>query len=129
MAAPSSPDSRWPAARSGALAGGLAGFMARDLGILDVAGAWILGALLGLLLSTRRVRPIVTAGVTALALCWFSVAFTPLAGRVTQGLVRSDPLETADAVLVLASRLQADGEPSGAEQDRVGRGLELGAGG
>ena len=61
----------------------------------------------------------------ALALLWLLVAFTPLTSWMAQGLVRRDPLREADAIVVLASNIQRDGELTAAAMSRLLHGLEL----
>jgi len=61
----------------------------------------------------------------ALLVLWLSIAFTPLVAWSGRGLVRRDVVAPADAVLVLASRLQADGEPSAPALSRLVHALEL----
>lgn len=122
---PHLPRSPWGSAVSGALAGGLAGFLARDLGLVDFASAWVPAALVGAGLSSRRGRPLLAAALGALVTIWLAVAFTPLSARVADGLVRRDPLQKADAVVILGSRLQSDGEPTVDAHDRLVHGGEL----
>ncbi len=132
MPATSNPQQRrsaWGWAVSGALAGGLAGFLGRDLGLVDTASAWVPGAVVGASLSSRRGRPFLAAALGALMAVWLAAAFTPLSARLAGGLARRDVLQKADAVVVLASRLQADGEPTTDAQDRLAHALELLAGG
>ena len=117
--------SRWGSAVSGALAGGLAGFLARDLGLVDPASAWVPAALLGAALSSGRGRPLLAAALGALVTLWLAAAFTPLSARLAEGLVRRDPPQPADAVVILGSRLQSDGEPTTDAHDRLAHGLEL----
>ncbi|MGH9389840.1 MAG: YdcF family protein, partial [Vicinamibacteria bacterium] len=88
---------------------------------LLVLSSTAIGALLGL---ARFERLLVTAAVAGVSL-WLLVAFTPLTRRMGEALVRSDPLQKADAVFVLASGLQADGELSTAAMSRLLGGLEL----
>jgi uncharacterized SAM-binding protein YcdF (DUF218 family) len=114
---------------SGALAGGLAGFLARDLGLVDFASAWVPAVLVGAGLSSRRGRPLLATALVVLVTVWLAAAFTPLSARLADGLVRRDLLQKADAVVVLGSRLQADGEPTTDAHDRLIHGLELLAGG
>jgi uncharacterized SAM-binding protein YcdF (DUF218 family) len=108
-----------------ALAGGLVGFLARDLGLVDLASAWVLAALAGACLSSRRGRPVLATTLAATAAAWLAAAFTPLPARLADGLVRRDALQKADAVVILASRLQVDGEPTTEAHDRLVHGIEL----
>jgi uncharacterized SAM-binding protein YcdF (DUF218 family) len=115
----------WRAVVACALAGGLCGFLARDLGLVDLASAWLPAALVGAALAPRRARVVLGLVLATLTMSWLAVAFTPLAARVADGLVRRDPLQLADAVVVLGSRLQASGEPTTEAHDRLVHGLEL----
>jgi len=112
--------------------GALAGSLARDLDLMAAASFWgdrlvmvVVGAAVGGLLSLTRLRPLVAAAAGALALLWLAAAYTPLSARLAAGLVRADPPGPAEAVLVLSSRLQRDGEPTPESESRLLRGLEL----
>lgn len=122
---PPLPRSSWPVVVSGALAGGLAGFLARDLGLVDFASAWVPAALVGAGLSSRRGCPLLAAVLGALVTAWLAAAFSPLSAWLADGLVRRDLLQKADAVVVLGSRLQADDEPTTDAHDRLVHGCEL----
>ena len=108
-----------------ALAGALARKPARDLGLIDIASAWVPAALVGAAFSAARLRTWLGAGLGALMALWLLAAFTPLAARLANGLVRRDAPQKADAVVVLASRLQADGEPTATAQSRLLHAFEL----
>jgi uncharacterized SAM-binding protein YcdF (DUF218 family) len=118
--------SRWHRDRiaAGALAGALAGFFARDLGLAEIASAWVPAALLGALVAGLGGIVAVRAGVAVLGVVWLAAAFTPLAAWSAQGLTRRDALRAADAVVVLGSRLQSDGEPTAVAHARLLHGLE-----
>jgi uncharacterized SAM-binding protein YcdF (DUF218 family) len=109
----------------GGLAGALAGFLARDLGLADSASAWVPAALVGAALCIGRARALLATVLGALATVWLAAAFTPLSARLVEGLVRKDAPQKADAVVILGSRLQADGEPTTEASDRLAHGLEL----
>ncbi len=88
---------------------------------LVVPAAAAIGGILGLARLERLV-----AGASALAVAlWLVVAFTPLTHWMGEGLVRRDPVEKADAVFVLASSLQRDGDLSTAAMSRLLGGLDL----
>jgi len=74
------------------------------------------------LLWNTRLRQWVAAGAGVLVVLWCVVAFTPLSSWLADGLRRQDPVESADAVLVLAAGRRADG--SGA-LTRLLHGVEL----
>lgn len=104
----------------------------RDLGLGSLASFWgdtaislAVGAVLGAFIWRTRLRLLVAAITAGLGLLWLTVAFTPLAARLGEGLVRRDPLGSADAVLVLGSRLQIDGDPTPAALSRLLRGFEM----
>ncbi len=110
----------------GALLGSLLGFFARDFGLVEIASAWVLGAAVGAALTPWRHGRAALLGVAgAAALLWTAVAFTPLAGALAAPLVRRDAPRPADAVAVLASRLQQDGDPTPVALSRLLRALEL----
>jgi uncharacterized SAM-binding protein YcdF (DUF218 family) len=90
----------------------------RTLVVLALAVA---GALLGL---ARFDKLLVFATAAGLSL-WLLVALTPLTEWMGEDLVRRDPPQKADAVFVLASGLQQDGELSSVAMSRLLGGLEL----
>jgi uncharacterized SAM-binding protein YcdF (DUF218 family) len=108
-----------------ALAGALAGFLARDLGVVDMASAWLPAAVVGSAFFAARLRTSLGACLGALTVLWLLAAFTPLAAALADGLVRRDPPQKADAVVVLGSRLQADGEPTATAESRLFHAFEL----
>jgi uncharacterized SAM-binding protein YcdF (DUF218 family) len=101
------------------------GFLARDLGLAASASVWLGAALLGVLLCFGRLRPVLVATLLVLAVTWMAVAFTPLTTRLAHGLVRVDVRQPVDAVVVLGSRIQQDGEPTAVAQSRLLHALEL----
>jgi uncharacterized SAM-binding protein YcdF (DUF218 family) len=110
----------------GALLGALIGFFARDFSPVEAATAWVPGVALGAGLSRwRHGRATLVGMVGASVLLWTAVAFTPLAGPLAAPLVRRDAPRPADAVAVLASRLQRDGDPTPVALSRLLRALEL----
>jgi uncharacterized SAM-binding protein YcdF (DUF218 family) len=74
---------------------------------------------------TTRLRTLLVATTLGLVLLWFAVAYGPLSRILLGGLVRRDALRPADAVLVLSSGMQTDGEPTSTQLSRLFRGLEL----
>jgi uncharacterized SAM-binding protein YcdF (DUF218 family) len=104
--------------------GATAGFLARDL-ITEFASLWLPAAALGGVFWRTRFKPLMIAAVVTLAALWLSVAFTPLAALLARGLTRRDTVGPADAVLVLSSRLQKDGELTAPALSRLVHGLEL----
>jgi uncharacterized SAM-binding protein YcdF (DUF218 family) len=118
----------WQAMALGGAVGGLGTFLARDVGLfvpLLPASGWMLGAALGGILWGTALRRVVAVATSLLALSWIAVAWLGLAPLARRGLVRRDAEQHADAVLILGSRLQADGEPTSPAFDRLVHALEL----
>jgi uncharacterized SAM-binding protein YcdF (DUF218 family) len=112
--------------------GTLVGLLVRELDLLALVSFWgdkqyvvLGGALLGGGLAFTRLRPLMALAAAALGALWLSVAFTPLTAGLAQDLVRRDPVQTADAVYVLASNVQRDDEPGPGAASRLWRALEL----
>jgi uncharacterized SAM-binding protein YcdF (DUF218 family) len=110
----------------------LFGLLARDLELRSFISYWqdvhafvLIAAIGGALLWNTRARLALQAGLCVFGLAWLLVAFTPLAARLAEGLVRRDALQPADAVFVLASKIQRDGELTGTAMTRLLHGLEL----
>jgi uncharacterized SAM-binding protein YcdF (DUF218 family) len=99
--------------------GGIIGFLARDVGLVEMASAWLIGAAIGALVARRRTGRALLWIVGAGALLWVAVAFTPLAGALVSPLIRAETPRPADAVVVLASRLQRDGDPTPTATSRL----------
>lgn len=116
----------------GAALGALAGLIVKDLDLTTVVSYWgprtplvLVAAILGGAMWLTSLRRLLVPVVTLLSLLWLCVAFTPLTHWMATGLPREDPLQKADAVFVLASGLQSDGEFSVSSMPRLVRGLEL----
>jgi uncharacterized SAM-binding protein YcdF (DUF218 family) len=116
----------------GAALGFLVGLIAKDLDFATMFSFWgdrtlvvLSSVAAGALLGLARLEKLVIAGAAAAISLWLLVAFTPLTYWMGEGLVRKDPLQKADAVFVLASGLQADGDLSNAAMSRLVSGLEL----
>jgi uncharacterized SAM-binding protein YcdF (DUF218 family) len=112
--------------------GACAGQLFFDVGLvraLPVGGGrvlWVLGfAVAGAILWSTRLRAPLAAGLALLALLWLAVAFTPLTRLVASGLVRRDAPAPADAVFVLASGIQLDGELGSIGLARLHHGLAM----
>lgn len=126
------PRSRWNDFLTGAAVGALAGLIVKELDLTTVISFWgeraplvVTAALVGALAWLTRLRTLVGLTATSLALLWLAVAFTPLTPWMADGLERRDEREKADAVFVLASGLQRDGELTTSSMSRLVRGLEL----
>jgi len=117
---------------TGLLAGAFAGLVAVDLGLPSLV-SWLgdrssivpWAAAVAALLWLTPLRRLAGAGVLLLALLWAVVSFTPLTSRMAEGLVRRDPVETADAVFVFSSRIQEDGDPTSDAMSRLLKGVQL----
>ena len=116
----------------GASLGLVAGLLSRDLDLTSLVSFWgdrlilvPVGAVFGALCGATRLRKPLYAVTAALVLLWTLVSYGPLSRMLVTGLVRSDTLRPADAVLVLGTRMQSDGDPTAAQLSRLLRGLEL----
>ena len=116
----------------GAMSGVVAALFVRDLDLTTLVSFWgdrtlllPLGAIVGAMCGRTRFRPALHTATVLLALLWIAVAYTPVSRTLAEGLARRDPLAQADAVLVLSSRMQTDGDPTSAQLSRVLRGVEL----
>jgi uncharacterized SAM-binding protein YcdF (DUF218 family) len=119
-------------AATGLVVGALAGSLVVDLNLPSLISfpgdrSFMLPAfaLLGALVWLTPLRALAAAGTALLAAFWLAVSFTPLTSRMAEGLVRRDPIESADAVFVFASRVQEDGDPTTDAASRLLKGIEL----
>jgi uncharacterized SAM-binding protein YcdF (DUF218 family) len=116
----------------GAALGLVGAQLARDLDLTSLVSFWgdrlvllPLGATVGALCAATRLRKPFYVATVLLGLLWLAVAYGPLSRMLAGGLVRSDALRPADAVLVLGTRMQRDGDPTSAQLSRLLRGLEI----
>jgi uncharacterized SAM-binding protein YcdF (DUF218 family) len=116
----------------GLLAGAFVGLVAVDLNLPSLVSYWgdrsylVPGfAVLGAVAWLTPLRRLFLAAVGLSALLWLAVCFTPLTAWLAEGLVRRDPVETADAVFVFSSRVQEDGDPTTDAMSRLLKGVEL----
>jgi uncharacterized SAM-binding protein YcdF (DUF218 family) len=116
----------------GLTVGALGGLLAHELDLRTLLSFWHddlllvpLGAAAGALLWPTRARAVVAAIVCALSAVWLAVAFSPACAYLARGLVRREAPRTADAVFVLSSNMQPDGDPTPAALARLVHGLEL----
>jgi uncharacterized SAM-binding protein YcdF (DUF218 family) len=116
----------------GLAVGAVSGLLADALGLESAVSYWgprapavLVGALVFAALWSTRLRPLLVSVAVGLGLLWAVVAFTPLSSWMAQGLVRRDPLRDTDAIVVLASSIQKDGELSALSMSRLLHGLEL----
>jgi uncharacterized SAM-binding protein YcdF (DUF218 family) len=113
--------------------GALLGFLSKELSLPDLISYWhsrtpllFLFVLVGgALFQLKWGRIIALVGLGALSLLWMLVAFTPLTSWIADGLTRRDPPKKADAIFVLSSGLQPDGELTSAAMSRLLKGLEV----
>jgi uncharacterized SAM-binding protein YcdF (DUF218 family) len=117
---------------TGLLLGLGVGLLVKDLGLRHVVSYWgpmtlpvlAIGLAGALLWPTRLRRTLVVLG-TALFTLWLAVAWSPLSRALARPLVRADAVQPADAIFVLSSNVQPDGDPSASALARVTRALEL----
>jgi uncharacterized SAM-binding protein YcdF (DUF218 family) len=116
----------------GAALGAFLGLLALELnlGALvsfrgDAAFLVALGGVVGFLVWPTRLRVPLAFATGGLALVWLLVAFGPVSPWLAKGLPRRDPLRKADAVFVLGSRLQKDGDPTAEALSRLLHGVGL----
>jgi uncharacterized SAM-binding protein YcdF (DUF218 family) len=122
----------WESAARGFAVGGLIGILAKDLGLASIVSYWsdhaplvAAFAAVGALAWGTRFRPLFATAAAGLGLLWLVVAFSPLSNYLAKDLVRRDPLGPADAVFVLNSGIQRDGELTTSAMSRLLHGLEL----
>jgi uncharacterized SAM-binding protein YcdF (DUF218 family) len=117
----------------GLLLGAMMGFLLAQLGFVEVVGEFgqtgfiatfmVVGAVIGL-----RKKPLqwLAAANELLLAAYFVVALTPLAGALSRGRVRSDPVRSpVDAVVVLSSGILPNGAMEVHGMDRILSGVEL----
>ncbi|MGH9459973.1 MAG: YdcF family protein [Vicinamibacteria bacterium] len=122
----------WGRVGTGFAVGALAGLLAKDLDLLSLVSYWddrtpfTLGAAFGgAVLWNTRLKWMVGLCAAGLLVLWTVVAYTPLSPWLAKDLIRRDALQTADAVFVLGSRLQMDGDLDDEAVSRLLHGLEL----
>jgi uncharacterized SAM-binding protein YcdF (DUF218 family) len=118
---------------TGAVVGAWVGLVGRDLDLRAIVSWWhdvhvlvpVLAAAAALTWSWPLLRRAWTGAAIVLSMVWLAAAFTPLSRALETGLVRRDAPAPADAVFVLASSIQKDGELSTTAMSRLLHGLEL----
>jgi uncharacterized SAM-binding protein YcdF (DUF218 family) len=117
---------------AGLVLGALAGLLAHELQLgplfsfhRDTALLVPIGAALGALAGAFRLRSLAAAAAGTLLALWLVIAFSPLCAWLARDLVRRDPLRPADAVFVLGSKVQDDGDLTALATTRLLRGLEI----
>ena len=116
----------------GAALGALLGLLAVELNLAalvsfggDTSFLVVAGMVLGILAWPTRMRWALTWPTAGLGLVWLLVAFAPVCSWLAEGLTRRDPLRKGDAVFVLSSRLQKDGDPTPQALSRLLHGVGL----
>lgn len=132
MVEPETPPTTRSRVALGLALGLLAGLLVKELELPSLLSIYWDGSFLataamaaGGLLATTRLRKLLAIGTALLAVLWLLVAWTPLTFWLGRGLPRRDALARADAVYVLGSGLQEDGELSTLAMSRLLHGLEL----
>lgn len=117
---------------NGLAVGSTAALLARDLDLPTLVSYWgnrsplvVAVAIVLALLWTTRLRALIAAATAGLALIWLAVVSTPLTIWMAKDLPRRDVLAAADAVFVLGSRIQDDGEVTTSAMSRLVHALEL----
>lgn len=117
---------------TGLAVGGVAAMLARDLDLPTLVSYWgdrtplVIAAAVALaLLWATRLRPLIAGATVLLGAVWLVAAFTPLSPWLARDLPRRDREGPADAVFVLGSRLQDDGELTATAMSRLLHALEL----
>ena len=112
--------------------GALGGYVARDLDLLNLLSISgdrtpmvLVAALFGAVVWGTRLRPALVLALLAAVSVWGVVALTPLAAWLIRDFPRRDPVAAADAVFVLSSGIQPDGELTTVAMDRLVHALEL----
>jgi uncharacterized SAM-binding protein YcdF (DUF218 family) len=123
---------RWKTAGVGAAVGALGGYIARDLDLLNLLSLSgdrtpmvLVAALFGAVVWGTRLRRALAVGLLVGVSLWSIVALTPLSAWLIRDLPRRDPAASADAVFVLSSGIQPDGELTTVAMDRLVHALEL----
>ena len=123
----------WRPSATGAAIGALIGLLGRDLDLRAFVSYWhdvhgfiaLFAAVAAFAWRWPLLRGALLLAAVLLGAAWTVVAFTPVTRWLGSGLVRRDALRPADAVFVLASRIQDDGELTSAAMARLLHGLEL----
>lgn len=126
------PRSRFRELATGLALGLLAGLIVKELDLTTVVSyhgdrskVVLAAAIVGGVMGLTALRRLLAIGTSLLVALWLVVCWTPLASWMGESLPRRDPLERADAVFVLGSGLQPDGELSSEAMTRLVHGLEL----
>jgi uncharacterized SAM-binding protein YcdF (DUF218 family) len=120
----------WRNAASGLILGILLGFGALELirGAIPLIGSDLLVAITGMggaVIGLTRARMLLWMASAFLVACLLIVGCTPLVSVLMPPLIRSDPLQKAPAVVVLAAAFRTDGGLSAGTQARLLHGYEV----
>ena len=122
----------WGRVGTGFAVGALVGLLAKELNLLSLVSYWedqapfvLYAALAGAVLWSTRLKWIVGLCTAGLLFLWTVVAFTSLCAWLAKDLIRRDTVQPADAVFVLGSEVQMDGELTDEAVSRLLHGLEL----
>ena len=124
----SEPRTRRRLAAEGFVLGALSGVLASLLGISGLAhinDLFLLWGLLGSGLAMTRGRLVLRLLTASLLVTGAIVGYTPLAARLIHGSIRAEPLQPADAIVVLSSMTQSDGSLSAHASERAMQGYLL----
>jgi uncharacterized SAM-binding protein YcdF (DUF218 family) len=112
--------------------GALGGLLAKDLKLQSIVSIWgdnvpwvVATAIVGAGLWMTRWRWLLAGATACLGALWLAAAFTPLCEWLARDLPRQDTVAAADAVYVLGSNVQMDGELTAEAMSRLLHGLEL----
>lgn len=112
--------------------GAVIGLLVKDLDLPALVSYWesraplvVVSAIGGVSLWNTRLRPLIGAIAASLGALWLWVTFTPFCAWLARDLPRQDRLQTADAVFVLGSDVQLDGELTSEAASRLVHALEL----
>ena len=118
---------------TGLMVGALASFLVTQLNLLTLV-SWNPPKPIVIVLFTitstavwkqRLFRNLLSTATVTLVLLWLVVAFTPISSHLIRPLIRNEKPVAADAVFVLASSLQKDGELSTSAMSRLLQGITL----
>jgi len=124
------PRPTWRDGLAGLILGTVTGVSLGELGLQSAPffrGEHLLAAsaLVGVLVGISRLRRALWAAAAVATAGLLLVAYTPLVAEPVRECVRRDGLQRVEAVVVLSSNIQADGEPTEAAQIRLLRGYEV----
>ena len=112
--------------------GGFVSLLIKELDFYSIVSYWddripwvVLITVVGALMWMTPLRWVVNTAASVLGCLWLVVVFTPFCPSLARNLPRRDAPESADAVYVLGSKIQGDGELTTEAMSRLLHGLEL----